>query len=265
MLVKASGIRLRDMAPRRGYAAVDYKPVAAYLFRESRKPLQKRNHPAEARLNTVIDRAVILTKSFGLPSMEAGMHAVLPSRYVFHTHSALANVLGCMKGGTRIVQELFGGRAVVVRYVNPGRELGVAIARLAAPRNAPPILILANHGLLVHHDNFEKALGLAREVEKKVADFLKTKSAYELFRVSIASAAFSRHFIPVSAVYAKVDFTNLSPEKRVVVSEMSTLANYVSRTIMALGGTPRYIPVADTRFIVGMDKEKRRMEIVREA
>ncbi len=265
MFVKASGIRLRDMVPGRGYAAVDYKPVAEYLFREARKPLRARSHPAEARLNAVIDQAIIPAKSFGAPSMEAGMHAVLPSRYVFHTHSALANVLGCMKGGARIVRELFGDRAALVPYVNPGRELGVSIARLAAARRATPILILANHGLLAHHDDLEKALGLVRETEKKIADFLETKGAYEPFRVSSASADFSKHFIPDSAVYAKVDFTNLSPEKRMVISEVGALAHYVSRAIRALGGEPRYVPHADARFIVGMEKEKRRMEIAREA
>lgn len=263
MFVKASGIRLREMAPRRGYASLNHRPLAAYLLREARKPLRKRSHPAEARLNSMIDRTVVSAKSFGSPSMEAGMHAVLPSRYVFHTHSALANVLGCMKGGAKIVRELFGDRAAVMPYMNPGRELAVAIARLHAGRRAKPILILANHGLLAHGDDFRRTLGLVFGMEKTITAFLRAKGAYAPFRVQAVRADFSNHFIPDSAVYAHVDFAHLPPEKRTVVHEMGTLANYVSRAIEALGAEPRYLSVADARFIVGMEKEKKRMAIAK--
>ena len=65
--------------------------------------------------------------------MEAILHAILPHRYVDHTHAdAVVTVTNAPDGETRI-REIYGDAVVVIPYVMPGFDLARACAR-ALPR-----------------------------------------------------------------------------------------------------------------------------------
>jgi rhamnose utilization protein RhaD (predicted bifunctional aldolase and dehydrogenase) len=89
------------------------------------------------------------------PSVELLFHALLPERFVLHTHPILVNAVTCNSDGPALAARLFGDRAVWVPYTDPGLPLAHAIlrARMAygsrTGRPAPAITLLGNHGLIV--------------------------------------------------------------------------------------------------------------------
>ena len=64
------------------------------------------------------------------PSVECVFHALIPSRFVIHTHPTLVNSLTCASDGEAIAKDLLGDDALWVPYVDPGLPLAREIARL---------------------------------------------------------------------------------------------------------------------------------------
>jgi rhamnose utilization protein RhaD (predicted bifunctional aldolase and dehydrogenase)/NAD(P)-dependent dehydrogenase (short-subunit alcohol dehydrogenase family) len=89
------------------------------------------------------------------PSVELLFHALLPERFVLHTHPIAVNAVTCAADGASLASRLFGDRAVWVPYTDPGLPLAHAIleARRAfearTGRPAPAITLLGNHGLII--------------------------------------------------------------------------------------------------------------------
>lgn len=103
----------------------------------------------DARLNPDDDRR---------PSVEFLFHALLPERFVLHTHPTDINALTCSADGAGLATRLFGDRVLWVPYTDPGLPLARAIrdARAASEartgRPAPNAVLLQNHGLIVSGD-----------------------------------------------------------------------------------------------------------------
>ena len=92
------------------------------------------------------------------PSVELLFHALLPSRFVLHTHPVLLNAVTCAVEGASLAERLFGDRAIWVPYADPGLPLARAIAdtRLAFEERtglqAPAVVLMQNHGVIVTAD-----------------------------------------------------------------------------------------------------------------
>jgi rhamnose utilization protein RhaD (predicted bifunctional aldolase and dehydrogenase)/NAD(P)-dependent dehydrogenase (short-subunit alcohol dehydrogenase family) len=93
------------------------------------------------------------------PSVECLFHALLPERFVLHTHPTTVNAVTCAKRGAEITERLFGSSVLWVPYTDPGLPLARLIRD--AGRNyqertgnaAPRTLFLQNHGLVVAGDS----------------------------------------------------------------------------------------------------------------
>ena len=83
------------------------------------------------------------------PSVETILHAILPYKYVDHTHAdAVVAITNTAKGRERI-EEIYGDRVVIIPYVMPGFDL----ARVCAQEFAAQVgentigMVLMNHGI----------------------------------------------------------------------------------------------------------------------
>jgi rhamnulokinase len=112
------------------------------------------------------------------PSVEVLFHALIPRRFVLHTHPTIVNALCCAREGARIAERLFGDAVLWVPYVNPGLPLARAIsgARRAFEEStgepAPDILLLENHGLIVAADEPSAIIGASLTVVETVRGHL---------------------------------------------------------------------------------------------
>jgi rhamnulokinase len=90
------------------------------------------------------------------PSVECVFHALIPGRFVIHTHPTTVNALTCARDGEAIARDLFGDSALWVPYTDPGLPLAREIARRRhgeEAHGAAEVILLQNHGLIVAGDH----------------------------------------------------------------------------------------------------------------
>ena len=117
-----------------------------------------------------------------VPSVEAILHAILPHKYVDHTHAdAVLAVTNTANGAAR-TREIYGDLVVVIPYVMPGFDLATLCAQLF-PRDARPAtigMVLLNHGIFsfgaTARESYERMIQLVDLAEK----YLQRNGAWEL-------------------------------------------------------------------------------------
>lgn len=116
------------------------------------------------------------------PSIETILHAVLPYRFVDHTHAdAVVTITNTQDGEARI-RAIYGSDVVIIPYVMPGFEL----ARLVAeqfPQQASPStrgMVLMNHGVFSFADTAKESYTRMIELVEKAENYLKAHNAWEL-------------------------------------------------------------------------------------
>ena len=125
-------------------------------------------------------RAARTNPSAPTPSVETILHAVLPHRFVDHTHADALLAITNTARGAQTVREMYGDAVVVVPYVMPGFDLARVVAE-QFPREATEQtigLVLLNHGFFsfgeTAHESYERMIGLVSTAE----DFLAARAKY---------------------------------------------------------------------------------------
>jgi rhamnose utilization protein RhaD (predicted bifunctional aldolase and dehydrogenase)/NAD(P)-dependent dehydrogenase (short-subunit alcohol dehydrogenase family) len=116
------------------------------------------------------------------PSVETILHAILPSKYVDHTHAdAILAVTNTTDGEARI-REIYGKDVVIIPYVMPGFDLARLCAkRFAAEAHSGTIgMVLLNHGIFsfgnTAQESYERMIALVGRAEA----YLAKSSAWDL-------------------------------------------------------------------------------------
>lgn len=91
------------------------------------------------------------------PSIETLLHAFLPHRFIFHTHSLALLTLSNQAEGDRLCREALGNAFGSVPYIQPG--LGLAMHAVKAWEENPSIqgMVLHKHGLVTFGDTAREA------------------------------------------------------------------------------------------------------------
>ena len=108
------------------------------------------------------------------PSVEAILHALIPYRFVDHTHAdAIVTITNTADGEARI-RELFGDEAIVLPYVMPGFDLAKlcaeALPELAKQRTIG--MVLMNHGIFTFGDTAKESYDRMIELVGRAEDYL---------------------------------------------------------------------------------------------
>ena|SRR5215469_466728 len=109
------------------------------------------------------------------PSVEAILHAILPARFVDHTHADSILTMTNSPDGEHRVRELFGDRLVYIPYVMPGFKLARLCAEVyPAKARANTIgMLLLKHGLFTFgetaKDSYERMIELVSLAERYLA------------------------------------------------------------------------------------------------
>lgn len=109
------------------------------------------------------------------PSVETILHALLPHKYVDHTHSDAVLAVTNTADGERRIREIYGDRVVVIPYVMPGFDLAKLCAQLfpqqAGPRTTG--MVLLNHGIFsfgaTARESYERMIELVDMAERYLA------------------------------------------------------------------------------------------------
>jgi rhamnose utilization protein RhaD (predicted bifunctional aldolase and dehydrogenase)/NAD(P)-dependent dehydrogenase (short-subunit alcohol dehydrogenase family) len=152
-------------------------------------------------------RAAMTDPSAPTPSVETILHAILPYRFVDHTHADALLAITNTADGERRIREIYGDSVVVLPYVMPGFDLArVAAEQFPAQKGPNTIgMVLLNHG-------FFSFGATARDSYARMIDL-----------VSRAEAYLEEH-APVASSPVKVEAA-LEPATR---AELATLRHQVS-------------------------------------
>ncbi len=116
------------------------------------------------------------------PSVETILHAVLPHKFVDHTHAdAVLAVTNTADGAARI-REIYGDDVVIVPYVMPGFDLAKACAKQFEKEAKPSTIgmVLLQHGIFSFGATAEESYGRMIALVDRAERYLKAKGAWEL-------------------------------------------------------------------------------------
>jgi rhamnose utilization protein RhaD (predicted bifunctional aldolase and dehydrogenase)/NAD(P)-dependent dehydrogenase (short-subunit alcohol dehydrogenase family) len=134
-------------------------------------------------------RVATVNPSAPAPSVEAILHALLPYKFVDHTHTdALVTVMNTPSGRERIT-EIYGSSVVVLPYVMPGFLLAqLCYKEFPKQVNAKTVgMVLMNHGLFTFgetaRESYERMIMLVDKAEK----YLKRKGTWKSDTLKVTS------------------------------------------------------------------------------
>ena len=201
--------------------------------------MAKREHLSDSEM-VHLQKEAMLDASAPNPSIEAILHALIPYKFVDHTHADAIVTITNSVNGEAIIKELF-PNFLIVPYVMPGFVLAKKIYEMTKERAWEKIegIILLNHGIFTYDDDAKRSYEKMIEAVGRAEAYLDEKAplrlpgevipkGYDLDRLKALIA---------DAKGAEVVFrTNTSPLASLYASQPS-LAAFASRGVL----TPEHI------------------------
>ena len=93
------------------------------------------------------------------PSVEAILHAIIPFKFVDHTHTDAVVTITNTEGGEKKIKELYGDKVLVIPYIMPGFVLAKLIYDMTRDVEWSELegMVLMNHGLFTFNDDAKKS------------------------------------------------------------------------------------------------------------
>ena len=133
-----------------------------------------------------IERASLIDPMAATPSVEIMLHALLPHKFIDHTHATAVLSVIDQPDGEEKCAEVFGGRLGFVPYVMPG--FGLAKRAIEVFERVKPAdgLILGKHGIVTWGDSAREAYERMIAMVSRAEEFIGRR------RTSVAAAAPAR-------------------------------------------------------------------------
>lgn len=174
MAIKASGYCLKDIDLDRAYAVLDADALRSFYLNSDPEQIEDVERAGAQRAKD----AILPVEGMPAlrPSVEAGFHSLLKT-CVAHTHSVYANLATCAADGREVARQALAGADYAwafVPYTDPGARLTFSIrdemARVErSDGRRPAVILLENHGVIVHADTPEECLRLHADANQRLA------------------------------------------------------------------------------------------------
>ncbi|MCD6433330.1 MAG: bifunctional aldolase/short-chain dehydrogenase, partial [Sulfurimonas sp.] len=110
------------------------------------------------------------------PSVEAILHALIPFKFVDHTHTDAVVTITNTEGGEQKIKELYGDKVLIIPYIMPGFVLAKLIYDMTRDVDWSELegMVLMNHGLFTFNNDakksYEKTIELVDKAERYLVD-----------------------------------------------------------------------------------------------
>ena len=171
LYVKGSGWDLETIEP------AGFTPVALAYVRKLAGLAELPDPQMVNELNTHMLRAGAPS-----PSVETILHAILPHKYVDHTHADAVLSISNAPEGEKRIREIYGERVVVIPYVMAGFDLAAYCAR-EFPRQASGDtvgMVLLSHGIFSFGPDARRSYELMVELVSMAQEYLARKKAWHV-------------------------------------------------------------------------------------
>jgi rhamnose utilization protein RhaD (predicted bifunctional aldolase and dehydrogenase)/NAD(P)-dependent dehydrogenase (short-subunit alcohol dehydrogenase family) len=235
LYVKGSGVDLTELQPA-GFAPVKLEVLERMASQE------KLDDADLLRLQ----RTSMLDPDSPNPSIEAVLHAIIPFKYVDHTHADSVVTISNNERGEKLIREIYKDRVLIVPYVMPGFILAKKVYELTRNLDWSKVegIILLNHGVFTFADDARTSYEKMIHIASLADDYLKKQGVFDSVAKAepvedLLSLARIRHQVSVAkgdTMIARLDqspaacgFANLSDVDSIVTRGPMTL-DHVIRT-----------------------------------
>jgi len=129
----------------------------------------------------------LVKSSAPAPSVETILHAILPFKYVDHTHADAVVTISNTLNGEEKIREIYSNRVVVVPYVMPGFDLSKEVGRLFSlyASDKTEGVVLLNHGIFSFGSSAKQAYDRMIDLVELAEKYLVNKNAWVIEKPSI--------------------------------------------------------------------------------
>jgi rhamnose utilization protein RhaD (predicted bifunctional aldolase and dehydrogenase)/NAD(P)-dependent dehydrogenase (short-subunit alcohol dehydrogenase family) len=116
------------------------------------------------------------------PSVETILHAILPFKYVDHTHADAVVTISNTSNGEDIIREIYGDRIVIVPYVMPGFDLSKDVGQLFSEQATDKTegMVLLNHGIFSFGNTAKQAYDRMIDLVDLAEKYLINQNSWEV-------------------------------------------------------------------------------------
>lgn len=120
-----------------------------------------------------------------VPSVEAILHAIIPYKYVDHTHADAVVAITNSVDGENIVRKIYGDRVIIVPYIMPGFDLSHLCARMIKEQLTDDMIgmVLLKHGIFsfgnTAEESYNRMIELVGLAEDYIHKHVKKKTEYK--------------------------------------------------------------------------------------
>ena len=116
------------------------------------------------------------------PSVETILHAVLPYKFVDHTHADAVVTLTNTADGEQRIRDIYGDKVIIVPYVMPGFDLARGVGELYEQHATDQTIgmILLNHGVFSFSDDAQESYERMIELVSMAEQSLMEQGAWEV-------------------------------------------------------------------------------------
>ena len=120
-------------------------------------------------------RAAMLDPNAPTPSVEAILHAIIPFKFVDHTHADSVIAVTNTPGGEKRIRDIYGKRVLIVPYVMPGFILARKVYEMTRDINWSKLegIILLNHGIFTFADDAKTSYQFMIKLVSQAENYLK--------------------------------------------------------------------------------------------
>lgn len=137
-------------------------------------------------------RLALLDPTAPTPSVEAILHALIPHKYVDHSHADAVVAISNSPNGEAMLQEIYGDEVLILPYTMPGFILAKQVAEATASIQWPSLrgIILLHHGIFTFDEDAQTCYSTMIELVNKAEQYLAEKTgATELAAASYEPSA----------------------------------------------------------------------------
>ncbi len=159
------------------------------------------------------------------PSVEAILHAIIPFKFVDHTHADAVVTITNTHGGEEKIKEIYGERVLVIPYIMPGFVLAKLVYDMTRDVVWSELsgMVLMNHGLFTFSDDAKKSYEKTIELVDAAEKYLEKNGAV----LECESATSSVELLTLAKIRKEV--SNLKGAATISIFNDSDLAVHFSK------------------------------------
>ncbi|MDC2964249.1 bifunctional aldolase/short-chain dehydrogenase [Gammaproteobacteria bacterium] len=142
------------------------------------------------------------------PSIEAILHALIPSKFVDHTHTDAVVALSNSPRGKEILEALYGETVLILPYIMPGFILATQVYEATKDIDWADLegIVLMHHGLFTFNDDAKESYDKMIELVTKAEDHLKSIDAFDKLAEAVYQPSSADYLSLAQARQAASDF-----------------------------------------------------------